>query len=133
MDDVRACRGDDALQFARLQLAQSMIVAARPIPESSAHQSRLDHRSAARTPMLNSQLGIQVDAPRMSGPTSGRIRTTRANNLRRYRRMNSILDQSSPSVASASRACAALEYSEGSHEANARQCNSGRRVASRTG
>jgi hypothetical protein len=54
---------------------------------------------------------------------------------RRQSRMNSLSDRSfHPSLAPAVRDLAALhEYLEGSHEANARQRNSGRGVARRTG
>ena len=94
------------------------------------------HRQAARTAMPDPQLGIRVDAALRLGPSGGTTSTCEAHPARCIEnRMSSDPDPSiAPPQPSRVRDRAAFfEYAEGSHEANAGQCNSGRGVARRPG
>lgn len=93
----------------------------------------VDHRSTARTSVPDLQLGIWVDGSvgwAQCQDQKERVHISAGNN-----RMNSVPDRSfAPAPASALRDLAVLfEYSEGPHEANARQRNPRRGVARSTG
>jgi|SRR5688572_14683138 len=96
-----------------------------------------NHRSAAPTATPDLQLGLRVDVQTLRAGLDASWIKKRAGFVKKRRganRMNHFPDRSFlPSLAPAVCDVAALFEQEGSHEANARQRNSGRGVARRTG